>query len=55
MERENSNFPVEKTGRHHLTQVIQVTSPVISHVDSRYPPHDMIRALHPCGVLPPNP
>lgn len=35
--KESSNFTVEKPGRHHLNQVIGLTSLVIRHSDITYP------------------
>lgn len=36
----SNNFIMEKSGRHHLNQLIKLTSPVISHVDIMCPQYD---------------
>ena len=49
-----SNFTVEKSGKHCLSQMIKINIAVISHVYSTYPWYDIMRmALNLSGLPPP--
>ena len=54
--RKKSNFLVEKTDQHYLSQWSRSTSTTVSHADTTSPWSDAMRtALYLCGLPPPNP
>lgn len=42
----DDTFSVEKPGGHPLGQVIKVASPVVTHINIKYPSHDTLRRAY---------
>ena len=40
---DNEELTAQTPGKHHLGQVTEVTSAVVSHIDSRHPCYDVMR------------